>query len=118
MATGGIQMTYITVAKRLSKRLPMFVKARLKAQNSEREVYVRNLSVDGALLEGPDSPEVFEIISLECGSSLVNGIVAWAKDGHIGVEFSEPITGETLVQAINSKLRVSAPKTYRPKALN
>ena len=110
-------MTHITVIKRFSKRSPLFVKARLKTQNSEQAVYLRNLSVDGALLEGPGSPKVFDTVSLECGSSHVHGIVAWAKEGRIGVEFSEPITGETLVQAINAKLRVSAPKTYRPATL-
>ena len=111
-------MQSITLAKRYSKRSPLFVKATLKAQSCQQEVRVRNLSVDGALLEGPLSPEVFETISLSCGSSRMNGIVAWAKDGRIGVEFSEPVNGETLLAAFQTQLRVSAPQTYVPSELD
>ncbi|MEM6856460.1 MAG: PilZ domain-containing protein [Pseudomonadota bacterium] len=111
-------MNQITMTKRNPKRSSLFVKAWLKAQTCEQEVRIRNLSVDGALLEGAEAPQVFETFTLSCGSSQVNGIVVWAKDGRIGVEFSEPVQGESLLEAFQTQLRVSAPKTFDPAELS
>jgi len=105
-------MTQITASKRFPKRSPLFMRGVLESQAFDQEVRLRDLSVDGALLEGPQGLPVFEIVSLTCGSSNVNGIVAWSKGGRIGIEFSEPITGETLGDALRAKLTVSAHKTH------
>lgn len=80
----------------------------------EQEVRVRDVSVDGALLDADHPLNVFEPITLVCGSSRINGIVAWSEDGRVGIEFSEPVTGSTLADSFRNTLRVSAPKNFRP----
>lgn len=106
-------MTDITVTKRISKRTPLFLSGRLEGESLNQDVRVRDISVDGALLDAANPLKVFEPITLICGLSRINGIVAWSKDGRIGVEFSEPVTGKTLTDSFQNKLRVSAPKNYR-----
>ena len=106
-------MADITVSKRSSKRTPLFLSGRLEGESFNQDVRVRDISVDGALLDADHPLEVFEPITLICGLSRINGIVAWSEDGRVGVEFSEPVTGKTLTDTFQNKLRVSAPKSYR-----
>ena len=74
---------------------------------------MRDVSTDGALLDVQEPVKVFEMITLVCGRSRINGIVAWCEDGRAGVEFAEPISGKTLTDSLDAKLKVSAPKNYR-----
>jgi len=58
--------------------------------------------------------QVFEIITLVCGSTKVNGIVAWCAQGRLGMEFSELLTNEILTDTLKGQMKVSAPKKYQP----
>lgn len=106
-------MGKVTAAKRFSKRTPLFLSGQLESESFGQEVRVRDISVDGALLDAAHPLDVFEPITLICGSSRINGIVAWSEDRRVGIEFSEPVSGKTLTDAFRSGLKVSAPKTYR-----
>lgn len=99
--------------KRVPKRKPTFVRGMLEGENSSQQVYVRDLSVDGALLDINETLSVFETITLICGNSRINGIVAWSTKDRLGIEFSEPMSGDTLVDSFNRSIRVSAPKKYK-----
>lgn len=99
--------------KRVPKRKPTFVRGMLEGENSSQEVYVRDLSVDGALLDINETLSVFKTITLICGNSRINGIVAWSTKDRLGIEFSEPMSGDTLVDSFNRSIRVSAPKKYK-----
>ena len=105
-------MQNVIVSKRYSKRTPLFLRGHLETSSINQEVRIRDISVDGALLDAVYPLDVFEPITLICGRSRINGIVAWSKDGRAGVEFSEPVTGKTLTDSFENKLRVSAPKHY------
>lgn len=106
-------MGNIPVLKRFSKRTPLFLHGRLESESLDQDVLVRDISVDGALLDAANPLNVFEPITLICGRSRINGIVAWSDDGRVGIEFSEPVSGKTLTDSFQNKLRVSAPKNYR-----
>jgi hypothetical protein len=69
--------------------------------------------VNGALLDAPLQLRVFETVSLNCGDSCVNGIVAWSANGRVGMEFSELLTSELLVDSLQQRMKVSAPRSYR-----
>jgi hypothetical protein len=43
----------------------------------------------------------------------VDGRVAWADRGWFGVEFDTPLLRASLVDPSGTKLKVSAPRTYR-----
>lgn len=108
-------MVKITAQKRSPKRISSFVKARLESENLTQDVCVRDVSVNGALLDVAQPLRVFEIVTLICGDTRVNGIVAWSDQGRLGMEFSELLTSKILVDALNSKIKVSAPKKYQPE---
>ena len=102
--------------KRVPKRKPTFVRGMLEGENSSQEVFVRDLSVDGALLDVSETLSVFEPITLTCGDSRINGIVAWSTNDRLGIEFSEPMSGDTLVDSFNASIRVSAPRKHNVKS--
>jgi len=103
----------MTVPKRQTKRSPIFLHGFLESDDFTQEVRVRDVSVNGALLDVSVQMPVFVPITLVCGRSRINGIVVWSDNGRAGVEFAELISGETLTDSLKNKLRVSAPKQYR-----
>lgn len=74
---------------------------------------MRDVSVNGALLDVSLPLQAFEIVTLICGDTKVSGIVAWCNERRLGVEFSELLTCEILVDALNGRIKVSAPKKYQ-----
>lgn len=101
------------IQKRVPKRSPVFLRAILTGEDSTQTVCIRNVSVNGALLDAPHQLRVFETVSLYCGDSCVNGIVAWSRDGRVGMEFSELLTVDLLVDSLEQRMKVSAPRSYR-----
>jgi hypothetical protein len=110
---GEIISVDMTVPKRQSKRTPIFLRGTLELEDSIQDVRIRNVSVDGALVDVSDDIGTFQTATLVCGLSRINGIVVWSEDGQAGIEFAEPISGKTLTDSVQTKLRVSAPKQYR-----
>ena len=106
-------MVAIVSQKRSPKRTPSFLKGDLQSENLTQTVCVRDVSVNGALLDVTNSLKVFEIVTLICGDTKVNGIVAWSDKGRLGIEFSELLTCEVLVDALKTRMQVSAPKNYQ-----
>jgi hypothetical protein len=99
--------------KRVPKRSSVLVKGVLECKDLSQDVFLRDLSVDGARLDISRPLAVFEIATLICGDSRMNGIVAWSNDEQLGMEFSEPLNGQTLVGSADCFMRVTAPKNYR-----
>lgn len=106
-------MVRILAQKRSPKRTSSFLKAKLKSEAMTQDVCVRDVSVNGALLDVTEALRVFEIVTLICGDTKINGIVAWSDQGRLGMEFSELLTCEILVDTISSQIKVSAPKIYQ-----
>ena len=107
-------MVAIVAQKRNPKRMSSFLKGDLQSANLTQSVCVRDVSVNGALLDAAEPVKVFEIVTLICGETKVNGIVAWSGKGRLGIEFSELLTCEILVDSLKSRIKVSAPKSYQP----
>ncbi len=105
-------MVDLTTHKRSPKRAPLFLRGRLKGGSDTQEVRIRDVSVDGALVDVSHPLSVDEQVTLICGHSCIKGRVAWADGGRIGVEFAEPISGETLVDSLDQGMKVSAPRRY------
>jgi len=105
-------MVDLTTPKRSPKRSPLFLRGRLKGSSDTQEVRIRDVSVDGALVDVTHSLAVDEPVLLICGHSCIKGRVAWADDSRVGVEFVEPISGDTLVDSLDQGMTVSAPRRY------
>ena len=108
-------MVAIVAQKRNPKRMTSFLKGDLQSAHLTHSVCVRDVSVNGALLDATDPLKVFEIVTLICGETKVNGIVAWSDKGRLGIEFSELLTCDILVDSLKSRIKVSAPKSYQPE---
>ena len=105
----------LVAKKRSPKRTTSFLKGELQSESYTQSVFVRDVSVNGALLDVIQPLKVFEIVTLMCGDTKVNGIVAWSDKGRLGIEFSELLTCEILVDSLKSQIKVSAPKSYQPE---
>jgi hypothetical protein len=105
-------MVELTTPKRSPKRSPLFLRGRLKGSNDTQEVRIRDVSVDGALVDVMHTLPVDEAVLLICGHSCIKGRIAWADDSRVGVEFVEPISGDTLVDSLDQGMKVSAPRRY------
>lgn len=60
-------MAVIVAQKRSPRRTPSFLKGELQSENLTQTVCVRDVSVNGALLDVTDPLKVFEIVTLICG---------------------------------------------------
>lgn len=69
-------------------RTNMFLGAVLRGQGPSIPVKVRNMSVAGALVEGPALPEEGAEVQLVRGNLEVSATVAWSSDGRCGLRFS------------------------------
>ena len=105
-------MVTLIAPKRSPKRTSTFLKAELRSEAITQAVCVRDVSMNGALLDAAIPLRVFEIVTLFCGDTKVNGIVAWCDQGRLGMEFSELLVSKVLVDSLKSQIQVSAPKKY------
>ena len=76
---------------RESPRTAMFVAATAVSNNSVQPVRVRNMSRDGALLEGPALPAPGEEFELVRAHLSVSARTTWAGGNQCGVSFKAPI---------------------------
>lgn len=75
------------VNSRVEHRTNMFVLAALSSASASGQVKIRNMSPNGALIEGPVLPAVGEQLHLSRGTSSVRGRIAWCHAGKAGVQF-------------------------------
>lgn len=76
------------VDMRRSPRSNMFIAAALQGEDFSSPVKVRNMSVTGALAEGPTMPRSGAQVRLVRGSLSASARVAWSAQGRCGLHFS------------------------------
>lgn len=101
-----------TIPKRTPKRSRVLLKGVLEGARGQQDVRIRDISPEGALVEGADPPVVEEQVRLCCGKSVLEARVAWTDGAWFGLEFLAPAS-DSLVEAVSGGLKVSAPRTYR-----
>ena len=79
------------VEHRRDRRSHVFLTAMLRSVAGEHEARVINLSAAGACANCPVALDPGTDIEMSRGETLISGRVAWASDGRVGIEFSEPI---------------------------
>ena len=69
-------------------------------RGSALSVRLRNISVDGAMIESPETIDTGASVELDLsGGVRLEGEVRWSQDGRIGVKFAEPFDLSLLGQA-------------------
>jgi hypothetical protein len=69
----------------------MFVLATMTAETVSGPVKIRNMSAEGALIEGPALPRLSEHLSLRRGELAASGQVIWSAGGRAGLRFDHDV---------------------------
>ena len=101
--------------RRVFERSIVLVRATLTTEKGEMRVYLRNLSRSGALIDTSEDLAIGDIVTLQCGKSVVPSRVVWAKRPRFGLVFRDLIS-ETEVQRHVSPERSRPPTRGRPPA--
>lgn len=101
---------------RRSRRSNVLLAASIEASGAVNPVKLRNLSTEGALIEGRDLPVEGSEVLFRRNDLSIKGRVAWVDGNHAGVAFMEPILQEDVLRNIpGPKYRV--PLNYRRPGL-
>ena len=102
------------VQNRKTRRSNVLMTATLELSGAALSVKLRNLSQDGALVEGDRLPVEGSAVVFRRNDFAVSGRVAWVKGGRAGVTFARPLSPETVLRNIPSPKPRSAPNFKRP----
>src|SRR5918995_779479 len=85
---------------RKTRRSNVLMSASLELSGTSLPVKLRNLSVDGALVQGDKLPVEGASILFRKGDLSIAGIVAWVKGRHAWVSFSQKLNPEQLLRRV------------------
>ncbi len=85
---------------RKSRRSNVLMSASLELSGTALPVKLRNLSADGALVEGDKLPVEGTSILFRKGDLGMAGIVAWVKGRQAGVSFAQKLNPEQLLRHV------------------
>lgn len=101
---------------RRSRRSNVLLSAAIEAGGASIAVTLRNLSTEGALIEGDDLPLEGSEVRFRRNELSVTSRVAWVHGKHAGVAFKRPIAPEDVLRNI-PKPKYRAPVEFRRPAL-
>lgn len=80
--------------RRGAPRVRVALPAAAETVSGRKRVRLLNLSRTGAMLEGPNLPEVGQHVYLKSGAVDVFATVIWSSDGRCGITFDHPVREE------------------------
>lgn len=101
---------------RRARRSNVLLAASIETSGASVPVKLRNLSTEGALVEGDDLPVEGSEVLFKRNELSVKSRVAWVNGAHAGVAFRRPIAQEDVLRNI-PKPRQRVPADYRRPAL-
>ncbi len=99
---------------RKSRRSNVLMSASLELSGTALPVKLRNLSADGALVEGDKLPVEGASILFRKGDLSVAGAVAWVKGRQAGVSFAQKLNPEQLLRHVPVPRPRVTPSFRRP----
>ena len=99
---------------RKSRRSNVLMAASLELSGTALPVKLRNLSADGALVEGDKLPVEGASIMFRKGDLSMAGIVAWVKGRQAGVSFAQKLDPDQLLRHVPAPRPRVAPSFRRP----
>jgi len=103
-----------TTQNRKSRRSNVLMAASLELSGMSLPVKLRNLSADGALVEGDKLPVEGASILFRKGDLSVPGRVAWAKTRHAGISFEAKLSPDLVLRHIPAPRARVKPDFRRP----
>lgn len=99
---------------RKSRRSNVLMAASLELSGTSLAVKLRNLSSEGALIQGDALPVEGASVMFRKGELCVSGQVAWVKGRQAGIAFAEPLNPEQLLRHVPKPRPRVMPKYRRP----
>jgi hypothetical protein len=99
---------------RRSQRSNVLMAATLETATGTAKVTLRNLSADGALVEGDRIPEEGSALVFRKNDLAVGGKVAWVSERRAGISFDTKLEPETVLRHIPSPRHRIEPSFKRP----
>ena len=99
---------------RRSRRSHVLLAARLEQGGSSQAVKLRNLSEEGALVEGSDLPAEGAAVLFRRNELKVEGRVVWVNGSYAGIAFAEKLHQEDVLRHVPPPRPRVQPKNWRP----
>lgn len=99
---------------RKSKRANVLLMASLELSGTSTPVRMRNLSSNGALVEGEDLPVEGSELLFRKGDLAIKGRVVWTSDRHAGIVFARPLDLDQMMRHIPPPRARVKPRFHRP----
>ena len=103
---------------RRGRRAHVLMAASLELSGESLPVKLRNLSQEGALVQGDRLPVEGAELRFRKGDLSVTGRVAWARDGYAGIQFASPLAPAQVLRHVPAPRPRVAPKFQRPGLSN
>lgn len=88
------------IKKRRSRRSPVLLAASVEVPGGQVAVKLRNLSEEGALIEGETLPAEGSITVFERKELRAGGRVVWVHGRYAGIAFDEPLNPEQVLRHV------------------
>ena len=85
---------------RRSKRSPLLLSAQIEVDGAPASVVVRNLSSEGALIEGANLPRDGTLTTFRRNDLTVSGRIVWVQGRLAGVAFDRELEREELLRQV------------------
>ena len=85
---------------RRSNRSPVLLSAKVEVNGAEVPVILRNLSSQGALIEGRELPGEGATTKFRRNDLTINGTIVWVEGRYAGLAFERPLEPEELLQHV------------------
>lgn len=102
---------------RRHRRSNVMLKATLEMPGASLAVMLRNLSQDGALVEGEDLPEQGSRVLFHRDGLSVPSLVVWSHCSHAGLAFDFPLYPKELLRHVPERQARPAPAIKRRPGL-
>lgn len=102
---------------RRSRRSNVLLTASIEIEGEQLSVKLRNLSAEGALVEGPLLPAAESKIIFHRNELSVRGHVAWVGGNHAGISFDRPLEPDQVLRHVPPP-RPKAQQDFRRPGFN
>ena len=102
------------IQNRRSRRSNVLLTATLATPEAEVSVKLRNLSSEGALVQGAPLPEKGSNVRFNRNELSVGGRIAWVDGKLAGVAFDRPLAQDQVLRHVPGPRQIIHPKFRRP----
>ena len=100
---------------RRSRRSNLLMAAALETAAGPVDVTLRNLSAEGALVEGDNIPETGEPVVFRKKDLVISGQIAWVNERRAGIAFDAKLEPETVLRYVPSPRNRVEQQFKRPR---